>query len=119
VKTLAIVASIAAIPAHAQQSYYGQSESLGAMPPFQEIYQDPDDPLCAIYVNHFQRPLSDEEVWDSPAGPVSFKFFRGEADIPDQVVAWDVPEGYAVLPYTLTREEHETGQFCIVEYVGG
>ena len=116
-KTLAIVAAIAALPANAQ-TYQGQS-STGAMPPFPEVYQDPDDPLCAIYMNHFQHPISDEEIWDSPAGQVTFKFFRGEADIPDQVVAWDVPEGYAILPYTLTREEHETGKFCIVEYVGG
>ena len=114
--TLGLLALLTA-PAHAQP--YQGIPTTDAARPFPEITQDPNDPLCAIYVNHFQAPQGDEEVWDSPAGPVTFKFFRGEANIPDQVVAWDVPEGYAILPYTLTREEHETGQFCIVEYLGG
>lgn len=99
--------------------YAGQSTSLGASPPFPEILQDPERENCAIYVNHFQAPAGDIEVWNSPAGPVTFKFIRGEAYLTDQVIVWDVPDGHTVLPYTHTLEEHERDFFCIVEYLGG
>jgi len=97
------------------QFYSDTTEYTFALP---EITQDPEDERCALYTNRFQTPSGDEEVWDSPVGPVTFKFFRGEAEAPDQVMVWDVPEGYVVLPNTITLDEYEQDYFCLVEYTG-
>lgn len=86
-------------------------ETIPVIPP--EIMQSADRPECAVYLNRFQRAIGDIEVWLSPYGPVRFKFYRGDAREPDQVIVWEVPEGTVVYPYTHTLEEDEQDVFCI------
>lgn len=86
------------------------------LPP--EIYQDPDRERCARYFNYLRSGDPDEIVWDSPVGPVTFRFFREGGQIPDQAMVWDVPEGYTVLPNIIELKENETDVFCITEYLG-
>lgn len=87
--------------------------STTPIPPAPEIMQHPDRPECAVYLNRFQMPSGDIEVWESPLGAVHFKFYRGDARQPDQVIVWELPEGTIVYPYTHTLEENDHGLFCI------
>jgi len=83
-----------------------------------EITQDPERSNCALYTNRFQQTIGDEEVWESPHGPVVFKFYRGDAREPDQVMVWDMPKGYSVIPNTHYLEEEESDYFCIEPFLG-
>lgn len=85
---------------------------------FPEIIPDHEHDNCLRYINWLQPPEGDVETIDSPWGPITFKFFRGDGKQPDTLEVWDVPEGVLPDKWSAQIDEYKHTLFCFTPYEG-
>lgn len=101
-------------PAHARDPF--PTEQWSEQWP--ELVPEINRPDCVRYINRLQPPEGDVESIDSPWGPITFKFTRGDGVAPDTVEVWDLPAGLLPDRWSIQLDEHEWDLFCFTPYEG-
>lgn len=106
-------------PAFAQSYSWYEDEEVYFPPAWPELTPSPDDPNCVRYTNYLQKPEGDLETIETPWGPVTFHFSRGDGKDPDGVEVIGVPDNILASPWAhVDVPENDHREFCFSPYLG-